>query len=335
MQLPSKIQSALKKIGFVTLISVMVGCGQKTDSNADTKADNQAAAKQERILKIGYIGPSKTVGGAVGWAINNGTLQDKISAFGFTGVQEVVFPNGPDLSEALLSNNLDIGVFGDTPALIGRANKGGSRLIGLNNVALDAWVVSTDKSIKSLSDLNGKNVGVAKGSYLHRYLNGLIDQGLVSNVEQKFILPRDARPALDRGDIAAYVAPIQLGPFLISEGLNVVDKASQHKLQGNSVIIAREDFLKELPGFFEAFDSARRAAAIDLKARPDDYYAYYVKNTAYSEQVIRDSYPIEGHVEETFPALAVELLEGTKAFLLSKELIKEDFKLDDWKYTAP
>jgi sulfonate transport system substrate-binding protein len=334
MQFSSTIQSALKKLGLITLVSVVVGCGQKTENSAENNAD-AATPQQERVLKIGFIGPSKTVGGAVGWAINNGTLQEKIKSLGFTSVQEVVFPNGPDLSEALLSNNLDIGVFGDTPALIGQANKGGSRLIGLNNVALEAWVISTDKNIKTLADLNGKNIGVAKGSYLHRYLNGLIDQGLVKDVEQKFILPRDARPALDRGDIAAYVAPIQLGPFLINEGLNVVDKASQHKLQGNSVIIAREDFLKEQPAFFAAFDTARREAAADLKARPDDYYAYYVKNTSYSDQVIRESYPIEGHVEETYPALATELLEGTKAFLLSKELIKQDFSLDEWKYTAP
>lgn len=191
------------------------------------------------------------------------------------------------------------------------------------------------KKINKLSDLDGKNIGVPKGSYLHRYLNGLIDQGLLKNVEQKFILPRDARPALEKGDIAAYVAPIQLGPFLIGEGFKLIDKASQHKLQGNSAIVAREDFLKEVPGFFAAFDAARREAAADLKQRPDDYYAYYVKNTAYSDQVIRESFPLEGHREEPFPADALELLKGTKAFLLSKDMINKDFSIDEWIYKAP
>lgn len=335
MQFASNIPSTLKKIGLITLVSLMAGCGQKTDDSAANKDQAQASPAQERVLKIGYIGPSKTVGGAVGWSIHNGTLQEKIKPFGFTSVQEVVFPNGPDLSEALLSNNLDIGVFGDTPALIGQANKGGSRLIGLNNVGLDAWLVTADKNINTLADLNGKNIGVPKGSYLHRYLNGLIDQGLVKNVEQKFILPRDARAALDRGDIAAYVAPIQLGPFLIGEGFRAVDQASLHKLQGNSVIVTRDDFLQSHPGFFEAFDTVRRDATIDLRKRPDEYYAYYVKNTAYSEKVIRESYTIDGHTEDAYPQEALALLEGTKAFLLSKELIKQDFAISDWIYKAP
>lgn len=327
MTFSRKIYATLKKVGVASLIAIVAGCGQKTDDAG------KVAAAQERILKIGYIGPGKTVGGAVGWSIENGTLLDKIKPLGFTGVQEIVFPNGPDLNEALLSHNLDIGVYGDTPALVAQANKGGTRLIGLNSVAVEAWLVTAKGSAaQSLSDLNGKNIGVPKGSYLHRYLNGLIDLGLLKNVEQKFILPRDARSALENGDIAAYVAPIQLGPFLVGEGFKAIDLASQHKLQGNSVIVAREDFLAATPGFFKVFDEVRRTATADLLQKKDAYYAYYVKNTQYSEAVIKESFPLEGNRVETYPEDGVALLEGTKAFLLSKGLINQDFSISDWEF---
>jgi ABC-type nitrate/sulfonate/bicarbonate transport system substrate-binding protein len=33
----------------------------------------------------------------------------------------VRFANGPDLNEALSGGSLDVGIYGDTPALVGRA----------------------------------------------------------------------------------------------------------------------------------------------------------------------------------------------------------------------
>lgn len=303
-------------------------------ASSEANANNAQAAKANQTLRIGYIGPSETAGGAVGWALHQGTLQAAVKPLGFGEVKEYVFPNGPDLNEALLSSKLDIGIFGDTPALTGEANRGGSTLIGFNSVGNESWLMGRAE-IKQLSDLNGKNLGVPNGSYMHRYVSGLIEKGLLKDVKLKFLLPRDANAALSNGDIAAFAAPIQLGPHLQTLNYNTVDLASKHNLQGNSVIVARNAFLAQNPTFFAVFDQTRREAAKDLRQKPDDYYAYYLKHTNYKEPIIRASFPIESFVEETFPEQGMNLLNGTKQFLLSQKIINNDFSIDDWKIKTP
>ena len=303
-------------------------------SGAGKTANTAApAGEAKQVLRIGYIGPSETAGGAVGWALHQGSLQTAVQPLGFAEVKEYVFPNGPDLNEALLSNKLDVGIFGDTPALTGEANRGGSTLIGFNNVANEAWLMGRPE-IKQLADLHGKNIGVPNGSYMHRYVSGLIEQGLLKDVKLKFLLPRDAQAALSNGDIAAFAAPIQLGPQLQSLNFNTVDLASKHGLQGNSVIVARNEFLSEHPQFFKVFDQVRSAAAKDLRQQPDAYYAYYLKHTQYKEPIIRASFPMESFNAEAFPAQGLKLLEGTKHFLLSQKIISKDFAIQDWQIKA-
>lgn len=286
----------------------------------------------DKTLRLGFIGPGKDVGGAVGWALHKGYLQEAVKPFGYTAVTQHVFPNGPDLNEALLSGKLDIGVYGDTPALFARSSGGAPRLLGLNNVAMDAWLVAPPGGAKTLADLSGKRVGVPRGSYLHRYIAGLQEAGLVSGFEQVHLFPRDAQPALERGDIAAYTAPIGLGPQLKGQGYTVIDLASQHGLQGNSVIVAPEALLVSQPGFGAAFQAARDQGARELHAHPDDYYAFYLTTTAFNDAVVRESYPLAVHPLESFPKQGLELLEGTKAFLLKNGLAKDDFDISAWQW---
>ena len=330
----SKAQTRVRWQTWLAVVTTLVlgACQPAADTGKTTQTSQATTSNQ--TLRIGYIGPSETAGGAVGWALHQGSLQAAVQPLGFAEVKEYVFPNGPDLNEALLSNQLDIGIFGDTPALTGEANRGGSTLIGFNSVANEAWLMGRPE-IKQLADLTGKNIGVPNGSYMYRYVSGLIEQGLLKDVKLKFLLPRDAQAALSNGDIAAFAAPIQLGPQLQSLNFNTVDLASSHQLQGNSVIVARDGFLSQNPQFFKVFDQTRRAAAEDLRQQPDAYYAYYLQHTQYKEPIIRASFPMESFNTDTFPAQGLKLLEGTKQFLLSQKIINKDFAIQDWQIKTP
>lgn len=286
-------------------------------------------------LRLGYIGPGQSIGGPVGWALEQGLLANALKPLGFTQISQHIFPNGPDLNEALLSGKLDVGIYGDTPALFARSSGGATRLLGFNTIASDAWLVVPANGVNSPAELAGKRVGLPRGSYLHRYFAGLKDQGIVKDVEEVHLFPRDAQPALERGDIAAYTAPTGLGPQLKAQGLKVIDQASQHGLEGNSVIVASESFLKAHPGFAAAFDQAREQGARDLHANPDAYYTHYLTTTAFSEPVVRESWPVSSFNIDAYPQQGLDLLEGTKAFLLSNGLAKEDFSIADWQWHEP
>jgi NitT/TauT family transport system substrate-binding protein len=78
-------------------------------------------------------------------------------------VEEHMFAKGPDVMQAILAGELDVGATASEAAISGRANgapiyvvagfaKGGARL-----------VARSDSGIKSVKDLKGKKVGVARG----------------------------------------------------------------------------------------------------------------------------------------------------------------------------
>ena len=84
-------------------------------------------------------------------------------------VEEHVFAKGPDVMQAILAGELDVGATASEAAIQGRANgapiyvvagfaKGGARL-----------VARPDSGIKSIKDLKGKKVGVTRGG-IHEVL---------------------------------------------------------------------------------------------------------------------------------------------------------------------
>jgi NitT/TauT family transport system substrate-binding protein len=84
-------------------------------------------------------------------------------------VEEHVFAKGPDVMQAILAGELDVGATASEAAISGRANgapiyvvagfaKGGARL-----------VARPDSNIKSVKDLKGKRVGVTRGG-IHEVL---------------------------------------------------------------------------------------------------------------------------------------------------------------------
>src|SRR3954464_7709121 len=84
-------------------------------------------------------------------------------------VEEHVFAKGPDVMQAILAGELDVGATASEAAIAGRANgapiyvvagfaKGGARL-----------VARPDSGIKSVKDLKGKKVGVTRGG-IHEVL---------------------------------------------------------------------------------------------------------------------------------------------------------------------
>jgi NitT/TauT family transport system substrate-binding protein/sulfonate transport system substrate-binding protein len=46
--------------------------------------------------------------------------------------------------------------------------------------------------------------------------------------------------------------------------------------------------------------------------------------------VVKESFPVTQFPEEPLSPRGIELLEGTKQFLVSQKLAKSDFKLSDW-----
>ena len=284
-------------------------------------------------LRFGYIGIAEAFPvGAEGFAYKHGNLAHELERLGFQEPQFVRFANGPDLNEALSGGSIDLGIYGDTPALVGRAAGLPTRLINQAVVGMDAWLLAPPGGVGSIAELAGKVVATSKGSYMHRYLAGLLaDQGLTGKVTLAHLLPADARAALDRKEIAAYAAPAQTAPLLVSQGAKVIDRASQHPgLSGSSVTVVTDTFLRRHPGFASRWNELRAEAVGELLRQPERYYRFHADAVGLPLEVVKQGFPLSLFHAEALAPEGRDLLEGTKRFLVAQGLAQTDFELASW-----
>ena len=296
-------------------------------------ATAQTSAARGATLRLGFIGPGKKPASATGWALAQGHLPKELAPLGYSGVSTHVFPNGPDLNEAFLSGAIDVGIYGDTPAVVARAKGLDGKLLGFDNVGLNVWLLTPRGGVANVKELEGKVVAVALGSYMHRYVIGLLKEaGIQKTTKVVYMLPRDGDAALERGSVAAFAAPINTGPLLVSKGFPLIDEAAQHpSLLGSSVIVASNKSLQQNPSLGAAWHRARRAALQDIRKDPERYYAFHADVSGFPVEAVKASYPLSQFPEEAYPSAWLQSLEDVKTFLRGENLIRQDFSVNDWK----
>ncbi|BAZ31396.1 aliphatic sulfonates ABC transporter substrate-binding protein [Cylindrospermum sp. NIES-4074] len=313
------------------VLLLTTACSQSKSEFTQFNNASNAIAKNS-TLRIGFVGTSQTPIGPFGWAKQKGILENRLQKAGFKDITMNRFANGPDLNEAIVAGQIDVGLLGDTPAIVLKARGFQTRLIRITQFDVNAWLVTKKNGPRSIADLKGKTLATAKGSYMHRYLLGLLNEkGIAKETKVVHLLPSDAKSALERGDIAAYAASSDQGPFLKSQGFPVIDSSADHDgLSGTSVIVATENLLTKQPDFPQKFNQIITEAVKDLKANSGEYYKFHAQTIGYPVDIIKVSYPLTQLSEEPFPSEGLKLLEGTKTFLASQNLAKSNFKLTDW-----
>ena len=319
-----------RDVGFLLLGA---GCSLAIDcSRAEGQATPSKAAELES-LRVGFIGTGEHQPvAAEGWAYKRGLLVPALKKQGFVDVSFIRFANGPDLNEALSGGSLDVGIYGDTPAIVGRGAGMPTRLLNQSVVGLDAWLLVRADGPKDLGELVGKTVATSKGSYMNRYLSGLLlEKNLTAQVKFAHLLPSDAAAALERGDIAAYAAPVATAPLLVAKGARIIDRASEHPgLVGSSVTVLSEAFLAAHPRFPKAWNELRAESVADLHSKLDQYHAWHAETVRVPLEAARIAYPARVFASEALGETGLRLLEGTKAFLIEQKLAQNDFSIPKW-----
>lgn len=343
-------RKVLKNLFIGTLsasfIVALTNCAsQKTANNSSTAANQTTSASpissKSAVLRVGFITTdgSKIPVGPEGWAQEKGYLLEELKSLGINEVKFSPFVGGPALNEALSSGALDMGIYGDTPALVARAAGLKTKLLNQARVGQDAWLLTTQEGPKSIDELKGRKIGVAKGTYMHRYLLGLLEQtGLSKQVTVVQIPVADAKAALERGDIAAYPFSTGSGPLLASKGFAILDQAKNHEgLVGTSTTVATEEFLSNYPNLPQKWNQIRQRALQEVKANPEEFYQFLGKlsNDRYPLPVIKESYEISLYPDQPFTPEGLKLLNSTKQFLADQKLLKSDFEIKDWQISTP
>lgn len=314
---------------FAMVMVTASACG------GDAKAaSTPGTGATQYTLRVGFISTNKNWTGPEGYSADKGKLRSILASAGATSLELTAFPNGPNLNQALQAGKLDIGLYGDTPALVGRAAGLDTRVVAQSSVGTDAWIVTKAGGPATVADLAGKSVAVAQGSYMDRYLRGVLEaKGLTDKVKLiNIVPPSDQKAALDRGDIAAVAGTVASALILQKAGYQVIDKASvdHPNLRGTGVTIITGTALKAHPDLPAAWRKARQQAIADATASAEDYYAVQAKVQEIPADVAAVTSALALYPNPTITPEGRSLLDGTNAFLAANQFAKQKVDLDAW-----
>ncbi|MEK4885076.1 ABC transporter substrate-binding protein [Bacillus sp. FSL W8-0223] len=315
------------------LVVGIVGCSNDAQSTIASKYSIKSSLDPS-VLRIGFVGSSKDniPTGVEGWAIHKKLLQQELKKKGIEKLEFHAFPNGPPLNEAMAAGDLDIGILGDTPAIVGKSNGLKTKLIGQTSINSNVWLITPKNGVKSVEELKGKTVATQLGSYMYRYLTGLLKaKRLDKEVKIVNMAASDAEAALERKDIAAYAFPTNSGPLMKSKGFPVIDEAKDHpELLGSSVAVITENYLSKHPELPKIWNNVRKRALEDVLKNPEDFYQFQSEQVGYPVKVMKDSLPLNNLKSESVSKEGEKLLANTKKFLVEEKFAKKDFNLKDW-----
>ncbi len=217
-----------------------------------------SAQAQEKVVRIGFQKYGKLV-----LLKSKGTLEAKLKALGY-GVTWTEFQFGPPLLEAINVGAIDFGNTGETPPVFAQAAGAPIRYVAYEPPAQkgEAILVPKDSPLKSVTDLKGKKVAVAKGSNAHYLLVKALEKAGVKydEITPVFLTPADARAAFSTGAVDAWsiwdpfqaAAEVTLEAKTLTDGTGLVPNtqfylSSQKFLEGEpKVLDALLDGLREV-----------------------------------------------------------------------------------------
>jgi sulfonate transport system substrate-binding protein len=118
------------------------------------------------------------------------------------------FTSGPPLLEAANAGAVDLGAVGNTPPIFAAAAGSKIKIVaaGAQNLAAQAVLVPRTSAIRTIQDLRGKKVALAKGSSAHALLLSVLKKaGLTfGDVRPQYLQPADALSAFSSGKVDAW-----------------------------------------------------------------------------------------------------------------------------------
>lgn len=179
----------------IPILLLMLGTFLATPAHAP-------AADAPKAFRIGY---QKI--GLIVVARQQGVIEKRLSPQG-TNVQWVEFQAGPPLLEALNAGSIDFGYTGDAPPIFSQA--AGGNLVYVSAAAPsgdgEAILVKEGSPIRSVADLKGRRVAVARGTSAHNLLVAALEKaGLAfSDITPAYLTPADAGSAFANDSVDAW-----------------------------------------------------------------------------------------------------------------------------------
>ncbi len=277
----------------VMVLALIAGCGNKESVSQKGAGEAKVQAKEERVVTIGI---QQSI-----WPIliakEKGWFEEEFAKAG-AKVKWVEFQSGPAYFEAIVSDRLDFGRIGNIPVLAGQAANVPFKEIanGSNGEKGDVILVRKDSSIRTLQDLKGKKIAVAKGSSAYGLLYKALAKEKIkpSDVQVIQLQPDEAQPAFETGSVDAWAI---WEPFhstqVIKNGARVLTNGESIQSSSPGFQIVRSTFAKENPDLVVLYLKVTEKATRWQNEHPKEAAELYAKlkkvDKKIIEQVIKNS----------------------------------------------
>lgn len=313
----------LSLIAFVG--TFLAACSSESSSNASNKSASEKEGKQPIEVNIGI---QQSI-----WPIlaakEKGWFEEEFEKVG-AKVNWVEFQSGPAYFEAIATDRLDFGRVGNIPVLVGQAAD-----IPFKEIALassgekgDAILIPKDSPIKSVKDLKGKKVAVAKGSSSYGLLYRALEANEINpeDVEIIQLQPDEAQPAFETGSVDAWVIwePFQ-SIQVVKNGAKVLANGVDVNTSSPGFQVVRTKFAEEHPELVELYLKVTEKATRWQNENLEEAIELYaqLKNTDQEviRQVLENSQPSNTPITEE----VVEEQQKTTKLLYDLGGIKKTF----------
>ncbi len=281
---------------FTAFMLVLSACSNSLSKGTSSEAAGQSKESQDVVVNIGVQGKT----GILPYAREKQYFE---KAFEKVGVKVTwnEFASGPPHFEALASGRLDFGAVGGTPVIAGQSGNVDFKAIAVTSDGKkgNSIIVPKESTIKELADLEGKKVGVAKGSSAFNFLYMAIDSaGLTdSDIEIIQLQPDEARPALDNGSIDAWSIwePYATTAVFQTEA-KVLVTGEDLNINAPSFLIARTEFTEKHPDltvlFLKTYQEVLQQFVTDIDGVSKELAEAQKVDVEIIQSVLKNSEPI-------------------------------------------
>jgi sulfonate transport system substrate-binding protein len=336
-----RLRRPLTTLAVAATLLVVAACGSgsgrasSSDPSASSSGGGTAAGGSSApyTVTFGYISSGGTgLTGPWGFAYSKGLLQQWLKSSGVT-LNLAQFANGPLLTAAMVGGSVDMGVLGDTPALIAESQGLQARFISQPELGLVAWVVA-QPSIKTLGQLAGKTLARQQGSYLDRYVQGLFaEKGLLGQVHLVAMLSAQATPAFEAGSLDAMTIQPTTWPQLEANGKKyniLAESETTPSLEGTQAAIIANKELAAHPDLASIWNTVRVKSVQYAEANASAYYAWSAAQGSTTAALEQETAPLSDYPIPNFTASGTKQLQGTLDFLVSQQEAKS-FSIQSWE----
>ena len=261
-------------------------------------------------------------------------LDEEIAKTGSkANVKWTSFAAGPPMNESFAAGQQDIGLLGDTPAIIAKSAGINTRIIGLSASGPKtlAVIVPGKSPIRFPRDLKGKKVAVVKGSYAHHLLVLVLKKGGLTTNDIQFInlSQADIMTSIQNGNIDAAAVWEPVITKLEHQGTARVLADGTGIKKGVLVIVATNDLLTKRKELAKAFLRAYQRGARFIKANPAETARLISTDVNLSSDLLLKTLPkFDYH-----PAVQtddVEELKRSETFMLGAGITKSHVAIDSF-----